>query len=536
VTHCDVALLGVAGIDAEASVTEYSLEDTSVKRAASAPTARNSASSPRSCRMADVVVTEESGAPPPSRKSGRPEPMWSWYDRPGTRQGSPLMSSVPVPSEGASVERIRVAVDARRDRTTALLADLVRVRSVNPVFPGSVPAEEDRVQRLLADRLQAIGFDTDLWEPDPVALARYRGKPGYQENRSFGGRPNLAGRLKGSGEGRSIMLASHIDVVGVDPAEPWTVDPFGAEVKDGCLYGRGAADMKAGTASMFAAVETLLELGLRPSGDVIWGSVVDEETGGMGTLALVDRGWTADAAFMPEPTNGALVPMCRGILWGEITVRGRSSHIEIPQPDWRDGGAVDAIAKVRLILDAIDALNARWATDPAKTHPLLGAPNQVFVSMLRAGQHPSSWAEEATMTFDAQYIAAERDEHGLGGNVKRDIEEMLARAASEDEWLTQHPPELRWTVDADPGEVEVDHPFVQLVRRSARAVGLAAETDGVGFHTDSSLLIGAGIPTIVFGPGNPENAHRVDEHVSLEHVHQVTAALAVAIADWGAWR
>jgi acetylornithine deacetylase len=269
---------------------------------------------------------------------------------------------------------------------------------------------------------------------------------------------------------------------------------------------------------------------------VIWGSVVDEETGGMGTLALVDRGWRADAAFMPEPTNGALVPMCRGILWGEITVPGRSSHIEIPQAGWRDGGAVDAIAKARLILDAIDELNARWAADPVKTHPLLGSPNQVFVSMLRAGQHPSSWAEEATITFDAQYIAAEADEHGLGSAVKRDIEQTLARAAARDEWLTEHPPELRWTVDADPGEVEMDHPFAQLVQRAARAVGLPAETAGVGFHTDSSVLIGAGIPTIVFGPGNPENAHQVDEHVALEQVHRVTAALAIAIAEWGAWR
>jgi len=239
---------------------------------------------------------------------------------------------------------------------------------------------------------------------------------------------------------------------------------------------------------------------------------------------------------MPEPTNGALVPMCRGILWGEIAVRGRSSHIEIPQPDWRDGGAVDAIAKVRVVLDAIDELNDRWAADPAKTHPLLGVPNQVFVSMLRAGQHPSSWAEEATLTFDAQYIAAERDEHGLGGLVKRDIEETLARAASQDEWLSRHPPELRWTVDADPGEVEMDHPFARLVELSAQAVGLPAEVDGVGFHTDSSLLIGAGIPTIVFGPGNPEHAHRVDEHVSLEQVQQLTAAVAVTMAAWGSWR
>lgn len=442
---------------------------------------------------------------------------------------------MPEPGD-VPVERIRAAVAANRERIVDLLAELVRVRSVNPVFPDSMPQEEERCQRLLAHRLGALGFDLDLWEPEPQRLARYRGRPGHQEGRSFAGRPNLAGRLPGTGGGRSLMLASHIDVVGVDPSEPWTVDPFGAEIRDARLYGRGAADMKAGTACMLAAVETLLGLGLRPRGDVVWASVVDEETGGMGTLALLDRGWRADAAFMPEPTGGALVPMCRGILWGTITVRGRSSHIEIPQPGWREGGAVDAIAKARLVLDAIDELNRDWARDPAKTHPLLGAPNQVLVSMLRAGQHPSSWAEEATLTFDAQYLAAERDEHGLGGRVKRDIERRLLHATRADPWLAEHPPRIAWTVDADCAEVDPEHPFVRLVGDSARAVGLEGRVGGTGAHTDSSLLIGAGIPTIVFGPAELTQAHQVDESVSLDAVERVTAAMAVAMAAWNEWR
>jgi acetylornithine deacetylase len=215
---------------------------------------------------------------------------------------------------------IAAKVDEQTDALVECLSELVSIRSVNPVFQHSEPLEEERCQRFLAARLEDLGFETDLWEPDPEELKQYRGKPGYQENRHFEKRPNLAATLRGRGAGRSVMLASHIDVVGVSESEDWEVDPFGGEIVDGRVYGRGAADMKGGVACMLAATEALLDLGLRPGGDVVWASVVDEETGGMGTLALVHRGYRADAAFMPEPTGTRIVPMCRGILWGEISI------------------------------------------------------------------------------------------------------------------------------------------------------------------------------------------------------------------------
>jgi len=436
----------------------------------------------------------------------------------------------------ADRNEIVAAVERREHALVPLLRELVRFKSVNPVFIDSAPMEEGRLQEFLAQRLRGLGFDVDLFEPDATGLASYRGRPGFQEGRRFEGRPNLAARLRGRGGGHSVMLASHIDVVGVDPSERWTTDPFGGEVRDGRLYGRGSADMKGGTACMLTAVEALLELGLRPGGDVIWASVVDEETGGMGTLALLDRGYRADAAFMPEPTAAKLVTMCRGILWGEIVVRGRSSHIEIPQAPWHEGGAVDAIAKARLVLDSIDRLNEEWATRPEKRHPLLGEPNQVFVSMVRAGQHPSSWAEEARITIDAQYTANERDEHGLGGRVKREIEGHVVTAARADPWLAAHPPDVRWTVDADPGEIDPEHPFVCTLRDACTRVGLDGELAGVGFHTDSSLLVGAGVPTIVFGPGNPDDAHQADESVAVADLLSVTKAIALTVAAWGDWK
>jgi acetylornithine deacetylase len=156
--------------------------------------------------------------------------------------------------------------------------------------------------------------------------------------------------------------------------------------------------------------------------------------------------------------------------------------------------------------------------------------------MLRAGQHPSSWAEEATAVLDAQYLAHERDERGLGGRVKAEIEEHVACWARRDPWLAEHPPAVRWTVDADCAEIPVDHPFLGLLRETSRAAGLSGELAGTGAHTDSSLLIEAEIPTVVFGPAELEQAHQADESVAVDDLVAVTAAMALAMAAWGRWR
>ena len=166
-------------------------------------------------------------------------------------------------------------------------------------------------------------METDLWDPDgPALFAKYEGRPGANKGRTFEGRPNLAGTLRGTGAGRSIMLTGHIDVVPPGPAHHWTTDPFKPELIDGFVHGRGAVDMKGGVASMLMAVEFLKELGVPLAGDVVFTTVVDEEIGGMGSLAMVDRGYTADAGIMTEPTANRIAPLCHGILWGRIIIDG----------------------------------------------------------------------------------------------------------------------------------------------------------------------------------------------------------------------
>jgi acetylornithine deacetylase len=432
------------------------------------------------------------------------------------------------------LDSVSAAANQHHEETVALLQELVRVPSVNPYFTGwREPSREGDVQDILADRLARLGARVDRWEPNAGDLARYAGGPGYYPDRDFRGRPNLAATLPGSGEGRSLLLLGHVDVVSA--GDGWTVDPFGADRRDGTIYGRGTADMKAGLTAAVAALEVLRAAGVQLRGDVTLASVVDEEAGGMGTLALVDRGYRADGAIIPEPTDLHVAPLCRGIVWGRLTIPGRAGHIEMPQPHWREGGAVDAIALGRMVLDAIDQLNARWAASPSKRHPLLPLPCQVKVSMLDAGEYPTAYASGMRITFDAQYLPAERDERGLGGQVKAELERFFADVAAQDEWLREHPRRIEWLIDADCAETAGDHPLTQTVHAAARLAGAESQVEGMSSHTDMGLLVNAGIPTVNFGPGAPSVAHQPDERVTERDLMQATLTLALATVEWCGW-
>jgi acetylornithine deacetylase len=432
------------------------------------------------------------------------------------------------------IDLVTSTATLHQEETIFLLQDLIRIPSVNPYFSNyEEPSREGDVQNIFATRLDRLGATLDRWEPSAADLAKHAGGPGYYPDRDFRGRPNLVATLPGSGGGQSLMLLGHADVVSA--GDDWTVAPFAAERHHGNVYGRGAADMKAGMAAAVSALEILRTAGIQLRGDVLLASVVDEEAGGMGTLAVVDRGYRTDGAIIPEPTDLNVAPLCRGILWGRLTIPGRASHIEMPQPHWRDGGAVDAIALGRTFLDAIDDLNTRWAANPAKRHPLLPLPCQVCVSMLDAGEFPTAYAGQMRITFDAQYLPAEKDERKLGGRVKVELEAFFAEIAQQNAWLRENPPTIEWLVDADCGETPADHPLPQLLHRAAQTAGAESTMEGMSSHTDMGLLVNAGIPTVNFGPGAPSVAHQSDEHVREEDLHQATVALALTIAAWCGW-
>ncbi|MCG8481148.1 MAG: ArgE/DapE family deacylase [Spirochaetales bacterium] len=427
-------------------------------------------------------------------------------------------------------EAVNRWIDERREEIIEYLRALIRIPSVNPWFTGEHETGEREVQELIAATLRPLGAEIDMWEPDAAHLSKWKGYAGYYEGRDFTDRPNLAATVKGSGGGRSILLTGHVDVV--KAGSGWSYEPFAATRENGWIIGRGAADMKGGDAAMIMAVKAVVESGVTPRGDILVGTVADEEAGGMGTLAFVDRGYRADACVLTEPTDLNIAPLCRGILWGRLGIAGRSGHIEMPQGDWRTGGAVDAIDRARLYLDAFDRLNADWRV--RKTHPLMPIPCQIFAAELHAGEYPTAFANRAEITFNAQYLPMEKDEFGLGGNVKRELLEYFEAVAQSDPWLVENAPTVEWLVDADCGETPSEDPFVEAAVAASREVHLSGRLEGITSHTDMGWFVNVGIPTINFGPGKPRVAHQSDEAITEDDLIAATRMIASLIVDWTA--
>ena len=329
------------------------------------------------------------------------------------------------------------------------------------------------------------------------------------------------------------MLTGHIDVVPPGAPEHWSSDPFVPVVANGIIRGRGTVDMKGGVACMLMAIETLKELGITPGGDVVFTTVVDEEIGGMGSLAMVDRGYRADAGIMTESTANRIAPLCHGILWGRIIVDGIGGHAELTPHNWNAGGPVDAIQLCRQVLDGIDILNRRWLYDPVKNHPLMDLPNQIIVTQIKAGEHPSSMAGQGEIIIDVQYLPHEKDSAGLGGNVKREVEEHIAAVCHADPYLRKRPARIEWILDADCAEAPADHPFVETFRHAVQFASLSPKLSGFGAHSDIGLPSGLGqTPTVNFGPGDPTQAHQPNEQVPIRDLVDCTKAIALTIQSW----
>ncbi|MCO7174823.1 ArgE/DapE family deacylase [Sporolactobacillus kofuensis] len=427
-------------------------------------------------------------------------------------------------------EKVMSWIDEHEQAIIEALQDIIKIPSVNPWFTDDQTiTKEGEVQNYIASRLSKIGASINKWEPDPAKLAKFKDKPGYYADHKFENRPNLAATFKGTSDsGKSILLTGHIDVV--KPGEGWTTPPFGGIRENNRIYGRGTVDMKGGVTAMIMAVEAIKRSGFNTKGDIIVGTVVDEEAGGMGTLDFIQQGYRADGCILTEPTGMNVAPLCRGILWGKIIIPGRSGHIEMPMGNWKTNGAVDAIDKAMIILENLKVLNKEWAVQ--KTHPLLPLPCQINVAQINAGEYPTSYANSAEIVFDAQYLPSEKDKNWLGGNVKQEIQEFIHQVAQLDPWLKENPPKIEWLIDADCGETSAEDPFVKCCENSLKQLAIDSKIEGTTCHTDMGWPINVGIPTINFGPGNSRAAHNSDEYLEVDELIKATKMIAMTIIDW----
>lgn len=419
-------------------------------------------------------------------------------------------------------ERVCAAVAARETDLVRLVQSLVRFDTTTHPHDAP-PRQEAELQACLADRLAAAGAEVELAEPDPALVA---GHPMAPDGFTFAGRPQLVARFAGAGGGRSLLLNGHVDVVDVEPRQAWTHDPHAGVVADGFVHGRGACDMKGGVACMVVAAETLAALGVRPAGDLVVNTVTEEESTGAGGLATA-RTIRADAAIVPEPTGLDVWIACRGSLLPTITVEGRAGHAGIAPRHPDEGGAVNAIEKALVVLDALRRLREDWALRPR--HPYLSAADCV-PTRIEGGEWIVSHPARCRIDCHVEYLPAQADERGWGSAVERELEEWIRRAAEADPWLREHPPVVEWLVGGvPPAEVSADEPIVQAALSAAQDVGRPARLGGLdNWHDGATLTVEAGIPAICLGPGDVHLAHGVDERVPVADLVACAQAIAVA--------
>jgi len=367
-----------------------------------------------------------------------------------------------------------------------LLAEMVRIDSSNPGLTGG-PGEAE-VAAHLARRLEDLGLEVDVWDVLP-------------------GRPNVVGRLPGAGwdgdpaGGGSLMLLGHLDVVA-----PWGPEAFDPVVRDGRMYGRGAADMKAGFAAMLLAVEALLAAGARLRGDVYVAGVIDEEWESAGAEALPAR-YRPDACVLVECTGLDVVTEHGGFAWYEVESHG----VEAAGADPEHG--VDAISLLAPVLAGITALDAELAARPRAPY----GRGSIHAGTVSGGTQLPAYPASCTLGVERCLIAGETVAQSLA-----EMEALLAGARAADPRFSA---ELRTVVGREAMHMGHDEPVVEAVAAATAAfLGRPAALCGDSAWGDSGLLVEAGVPCVTFGPSG-HGEHTAGEWVDLASVAQTAAVL-----------
>lgn len=389
------------------------------------------------------------------------------------------------------------------------------------VKEDSVQGNEYRVQQHVIRKLEAIGLQPDVWYPDGTELKKH---PYFCATRTdFSDSPNVVAVWRGKGGGRSILLNGHVDVVPPGDVKQWNDSPYSGKLLDGKLFGRGATDMKGGNISLLLAIQCLKELGVSLKGDVIFQSVIEEESGGAGTLAAIVKGYTADAAIIPEPTHMKIFPSQQGSMWFRISVKGRSAH----------GGTryegISAIEKSVPILLKIQALEKE--RNEAVTNPLyqsIPIPLPINIGKINGGDWPSSVPDLVTIEGRIGVGPEETLEE-----VKQQFESVLL--STEDDWLKKYPPDIEWFgAQWLPGTIPMGHELMEVLSKNYQGVyGEDPTVEASPWGTDGGLLTQAGnTPTIVFGPGVTSVAHYPNEYIELQKMFDCAIIIALTIVDW----
>lgn len=367
------------------------------------------------------------------------------------------------------------------------LKDLVRINSVNPSLTPEGRGEAE-LGAYVADALKELGLETTLHEIEP-------------------GRVNVVGRLKGRGRGRSLLLNAHLDTVGV---EGMTIDPFGAEIRAGRLYGRGSQDMKASLAAMIAAAKAFVDAGISLAGDLLITAVADEEYASIGSEALVQQ-VQADAAIVTEPTDMHVCRAHRGFIWYDVETLGRAAHGS------RYAEGIDANMRMGRFLGELEKLEQDLLK--REGHVLTGPPS-LHAARLQGGKEVSIYAASCLLQIERRTAPGETTAQATA-----ELQTIVDRLTAADSTFRAT---IRPTFERAPFVVAPDAAIVQILDRALESrLGKASPHSGQTFWTDAALFADAGMETVLLGPIG-YGLHSAEEWVDLASVVDLAYVLADA--------
>ncbi len=380
--------------------------------------------------------------------------------------------------------------------------------------PSADPLSEAFIGRVLADLVRTPSTNPGACEADVARriVAWFDGTP--VEARlveSMPGRFSVGAVLQGKGDGPRLVLNGHEDTVPIDGEDLWTTEPFGAELRDGYLYGRGACDMKAGLAVQIGVAHHLAKHADRLNGSLVLHFAAGEERAERGTLSLLEAGYTGDYGIVTEPTELRIAPATRGLAFFCIRLKGRSIHASRAHlgvnPAWGLAWALRALDEYRTeVLE--------------RDHPLLGS-GSVTPTVVRGGVAENAVSDQVELFVDRRLIPGE--------TVADELAALTARVHAARPSDTEVEVEVSAFENAfEPAEIPADAPLVgRLVESVERVTGRPGEVYGAPFASDVRNLVNdAGIEAVTFGPGNVAECHCADERVALSQLEGAARTIA----------
>lgn len=422
------------------------------------------------------------------------------------------------------MDELKNRIRSRQEEYIAFLKNLISFDT--SVIRHGEDGQELKAQQWIADYLGKMGCQVEMFEPENEKIKEY---PGYNAGHTYKNRPNVIGLYRGTGGGKSLILNGHMDTMPAGDLKRWRCNPWEMTEVDGKLFGLGTDDMKGGLSAAVLALQLVLELGCQPRGDIIIQSVVDEEGGGNGSLACVQRGITADGVIIAEGTNMEVFPVNRGAWLGQIEVEGKPIHASLK------GFGESAIDKMVKIMTSLYELESKWMQ--TRRHPLLTPPT-FNLGYINGGVAASTVADYCMMKFEVDYYPSEIDKYGNWikvdkNSVTREVEDHVFNMAKGDDWMREHMPRITWFQDCSPFETDTGHPLVQELADAVDKVTGKRVITGMSAGCDARHFTNiAGIPTVVCGPGSCHNAHVYNEYLPRNQYLEAIEVYARMIIEW----